>query len=177
MKLFGKIALIIITFCIITSCNGGKNLTDSTPVATYMPCFESGKSDNDFFRASANATSSNIGIAKEKAMAEAKALIAKQIIEEAKSAAERYATEKQITDKQTFIKTIELATNKTADIALKGLAPFCEKYSEANGRYTAYVSAEIGKQRIFEELNQQISNTIPNFDNKKFGTIFSSFDK
>ena len=110
-------------------------------------------------------------------MAEAKAQIAKQIIEEAKSAADRYATEKQITDKQTFIKTIELATNKTADIALKGLSAFCEKYSEANGRYTAYVSIEIGKQRVAEELNRQITNAILDFDNEKFGTMFGSFDK
>lgn len=177
MKLFGKIALFIITSCIIASCNSSKNLTDSTPIETYIPCFEEGKSDNHFYRASANATSSNIGIAKEKAIAEAKALIAKQIMDRAKSAANQYATEMQIADKQAFIKRIELSTIKTADITLKGLVPFCEKYSEANDRYTAYVSIEIGKQRVAEELNRQITNAIPDFDNEKFGTMFGSFDK
>ena len=73
-----------------------------------------------------------------------------------------------------FKKKKKRPTNKTADRSLNGLAPTCEKYSETNGRYTAYISLEIDRQTINKELYIQIANTIPNFDKEKFEMFFKS---
>ncbi len=177
MKLMLKIipTAIIALFAIFLSCKSNKNVVEKADIAiTALPCSENGISDSDFYRSCANAMSSNINLAKEKAISNAKALIAIQIIDIAKSAANQYATEMRISDMHNFVKNIELAANKTADRSLNGLAPTCEKYSETNGRYTAYISLEIDRQTINKELYIQIANTIPNFDKEKFEMFFKS---
>ena len=180
MKLDLKILLttIIALSATFFSCKSNKNIVEKAETSTTaLPCSEYGISDKDFYRSSASAMSSNISLAKEKAISNAKTLIAIQIIDIAKSAANQYATEMQITDKQFFVKNIEIATNKTIDVALKELAPTCEKYSETNGRYSTFISLEIDKQTIHYELYKQIANTIPDFDKDKFETFFKSSDK
>jgi len=170
--------LLIFVAIACTSCNSSKNLACENNISTEtsIPCSENGKSDGEFFRACANATSSNISLSKEKAIAEAKTLIAKQIINDTKLAATQYATNMLVTDKQSFYKTMELAANKTADTVLKGIKPNCEKYSEANGRYTTYISLEIDKQTVLSELNKQTINLFPDFNKTVFGKSFCNPD-
>ena len=180
MKLVLKILLIAIIAlsAIFFSCKSNKNIVEKAETKnTALPCSEYGISDSDFYRSYASAMSSDISLSKEKAIAEAKTLIAKQIIDIAKSAANRYAIDKQITDKQIFVKNIEMTANKAIDIVLKGSVPTCERYSESNGRYTTYISLEIEKQTIHNELHKQIANTIPDFDKEKFEMFFKSSDK
>ena len=180
MKLVLKILLIAIIAlsAIFFSCKSNKNIVEQAePTNTTLPCSENGISDKDFYRSSASAMSSNINLAKEKAISNAKTLIAIQIIDVVKSVANRYAIDKQITDKQKFVNNIELAANKAFDITLKGSAPTCEKYSESNGRYTAYISLEIDRQTMHYEIFKQIANTIPDFDKDKFEMFFKSLDK
>lgn len=179
MKLVLKILLIAIIAlsAIFFSCKSNKNIVEKAETKnTALPCSENGISDKDFYRSSASAMSSNINLAKEKAISNAKTLIAIQIIDDTKSAATQYATYMLIVDKQSFYKTMELAANKTADTILKGIKPICEKYSEANGRYTSYISLEIDKQIVLSELNKQATNLIPDFNSTEFGKSFCTLD-
>ena len=180
MQLSLKILLtaIIALSAIFISCKSNKNIVEKAiPATETLPCSETGISDGDFCRSCASAMSSNISLAKEKAISNAKTLIAKQIISFVKSAANQYATEVQITDKQNFVKNVEVVANKAIDAALKEIAPTCEKYSESNGRYTAYVSLEIDRQNIHNELYKHIANTIPDLDQDKFEMFLKSSNK
>lgn len=169
---------ILVLSTIFFSCKSNKNIVEKVEAtATALPCSEYGISDSEFYRSSTSAMSSNINLAKEKAISNAKTLIAIQIIDAAKSAANRYAIDKQITDKQIFVKNIELTANKAIDIALKGSVPTCERYSESNGRYTTYISLEIDRQTIHNELYKQIADTFPDLDIEKFEMFFKSSDK
>ncbi|MBO4875666.1 MAG: hypothetical protein J5542_10215 [Bacteroidales bacterium] len=179
MKLFREILLIIFSASIIVSCSGSKNLAteEKTTASSSLPCAEKGISDADFFRACADATSSNIGLAREKAMAEAKSSLGKAIIDKVLTAAKHYIVEENVSDKDAFVKNIEIVSNKAIDIALKDISPVCEKYSETNGRYTAYVAVEISRQTINDKLKRIIENDIPNVDMEKFGVLFCGSPK
>ncbi|MBQ2076444.1 MAG: hypothetical protein II471_02920, partial [Bacteroidales bacterium] len=142
MKLFCKILLIVFSASIV-SCSASKNLVPedkATAVASY-PCAEKGISDAEFFRACADATSSNISLAREKAVAKAKSSLGKTIVDKVLVAAEH----ENVSDKETFLKDIGVVSNKAIDIVLKDISPVCEKYSETNGRYTAYIAVEINR--------------------------------
>lgn len=166
MKLFCEILLIALSASIIVSCSGSKNLVPedkATAVASY-PCAEKGISDAEFFRACADATSSNISLAREKAVAKAKSSLGKTIVDKVLAAAEQ----ENVSDKETFLKDIGVVSNKAIDIVLKDISPVCEKYSETNGRYTAYIAVEINRQNVFAMLNELLINNIPNFNKERF---------
>ena len=165
MKLFCKILLIVFSASIV-SCSASKNLVPedkATAVASY-PCAEKGISDAEFFRACADATSSNISLAREKAVAKAKSSLGKTIVDKVLVAVEQ----ENVSDKETFLKDIGVVSNKAIDIALKDISPVCEKYSETNGRYTAYIAVEINRQNVFAVLNELLINNIPNFNKERF---------
>lgn len=166
MKLFREILLIALSASIIVSCSGIKNLVPedkATAVASY-PCAEKGISDAEFFRACADATSSNISLAREKAVAKAKSSLGKTIEDKVLVAVEQ----ENVSDKETFLKDIGVVSNKAIDIVLKDISPVCEKYSETNGRYTAYIAVEINRQNVFAVLNELLINNIPNFNKERF---------
>jgi len=166
MKLFREILLIALSASIIVSCSGSKNLVPedkATAVASY-PCAEKGISDAEFFRACADATSSNISLAREKAVAKAKSSLGKTIVDKVLVAVEQ----ENVSDKETFLKDIGVVSNKAIDIVLKDISPVCEKYSETNGRYTAYIAVEINRQNVFAVLNELLINNIPNFNKERF---------
>lgn len=165
MKLFREILLIALSASIV-SCSASKNLVPedkATAVASY-PCAEKGISDAEFFRACADATSSNISLAREKAVAKAKSSLGKTIVDKVLVAAEQ----ENVSDKETFLKDIGVVSNKAIDIVLKDISPVCEKYSETNGRYTAYIAVEINRQNVFAVLNELLINNIPNFNKERF---------
>ncbi len=166
MNLFCEILLIVFSASIIVSCSASKNLVPedkATAVASY-PCAEKGISDAEFFRACADATSSNISLAREKAVAKAKSSLGKTIVDKVLVAVEQ----ENVSDKETFLKDIGVVSNKAIDIVLKDISPVCEKYSETNGRYTAYIAVEINRQNVFAVLNELLINNIPNFNKERF---------
>ena len=84
------------------------------------------------------------------------------------TAAKHYIVEESVSDKDALVKNIEIVSNKAIDIALKDISQVCEKYSETNGRYTAYIAVEINRQNILTVLNGLLINNIPNFNKEKF---------
>ncbi|MBQ6276004.1 MAG: hypothetical protein IJK62_04790 [Bacteroidales bacterium] len=171
MKLFCEILLIALSASIIVSCSGSKNLVPedkATAVASY-PCAEKGISDAEFFRACADATSSNISLAREKAVAKAKSSLGKTIVDKVLVAVEQ----ENVSDKETFLKDIGVVSNKAIDIVLKDISPVCEKYSETNGRYTAYIAVEINRQTVIDKICELATRQINDFDGNMFKNIFN----
>lgn len=171
MKLFYEILLIALSASIIVSCSGTKNISteDKAIVVASLPCAEKGISDAEFFRACADATSSNISLAREKAVAKAKSSLGKTIVDKVLVAAEH----ENVSDKETFLKDIVIVSNKAIDIALKDISPVCEKYSETNGRYTAYIAVEINRQTVIDKICELAIRQINDFDGKIFKNIFN----
>ena len=170
MKLFCEILLIALSASIV-SCSASKNLVPedkATAVASY-PCAEKGISDAEFFRACADATSSNISLAREKAVAKAKSSLGKTIVDKVLVAAEH----ENVSDKETFLKDIGVVSNKAIDIVLKDISPVCEKYSETNGRYTAYIAVEINRQTVIDKICELATRQINDFDGNMFKNIFN----
>lgn len=170
MKLFCEILLIALSASIIVSCSASKNLVPedkATAVASY-PCAEKGISDAEFFRACADATSSNISLAREKAVAKAKSSLGKTIVDKVLVAVEQ----ENVSDKETFLKDIGVVSNKVIDIVLKDISPVCEKYSETNGRYTAYIAVEINRQTVIDKICELATRQINDFDGNMFKNIF-----
>lgn len=171
MNLFCEILLIVFSASIIVSCSASKNLVPedkATAVASY-PCAEKGISDAEFFRACADATSSNISLAREKAVAKAKSSLGKTIVDKVLVAVEQ----ENVSDKETFLKDIGVVSNKAIDIVLKDISPVCEKYSETNGRYTAYIAVEINRQTVIDKICELATIQINDFDGNMFKNIFN----
>ena len=170
MKLFCEILLIALSASIV-SCSASKNLVPedkATAVASY-PCAEKGISDAEFFRACADATSSNISLAREKAVAKAKSSLGKTIVDKVLVAVEQ----ENVSDKEIFLKDIGVVSNKAIDIVLKDISPVCEKYSETNGRYTAYIAVEINRQTVIDKICELAIRQINDFDGNMFKNIFN----
>jgi len=133
------------------------------------PCFEHGESDDTFFRASASATSSSINLSRDKAISLARTQLAQKIIVIAKSAAVKYSSKYKNTD----IKNIESVVNEAIEVLLGDLSPTCEKYSEANGRYTTYVAVEFEKNKTLDKINSLLTSRIQGFDAENFAVFFN----
>lgn len=175
MKLFCEILLIIFSASIILSCSGSKNLAteDKTIAAVSLPCAEKGISDADFLRANADATSSSISLAREKAIVSAKSELGKRIIDKTIAIANRYASESGRSDKSSFLKEMELATNKAVDQTISGISIICENYSESNNRYTTYIAVEIEWHTVIDKICELATKQINDFDGEKFKNIFN----
>ncbi len=174
MKLFREILLIIFSASIIVSCSGSKDLATEEKVTAVvnLPCAEKGISDAEFFRACADATSSSISLAREKAIASAKSELGKTIIDKTIAITSTYASESGRSDTSSFLKEIELVTNKAVDLTIKGISIICENYSESNSRYTTYIAVEIEKQTIIDKICELATKDISNFDKIAFEKIF-----
>ena len=177
--MFCPILFVLIVACIIASCSSSKNIAndDRELVAIVVPCSESGLSDSNFFRASASAVSSNVNLARDKAIASARTQLAKNIVEKTIIAASRYSDENGVDDRSAFIKSVEGIVNNVIEQNLADCVVICENYSESNGKYTVYVGVEVPSSTIITGLKKALVNSITNFDGDAFEKFFLNGNK
>ncbi|MBQ2573998.1 MAG: hypothetical protein II575_07230, partial [Bacteroidales bacterium] len=108
-------------------------------------------------------------LAREKAVAKAKSSLGKTIVDKVLVAVEQ----ENVSDKEIFLKDIGVVSNKAIDIVLKDISPVCEKYSETNGRYTAYIAVEINRQTVIDKICELAIRQINDFDGNMFKNIFN----
>ena len=171
MKSLLNISLFIICLLALSSCNNNKNMiTSNIPTAEVItPCSELGESDKAFFRACASATSSSISLSRDKAINQARTLLAQKIIDNTKLAGAKYSSKCDNPD----IKTFETVANDAIEMLLKDLPPTCEKYSETNGRYTTYIAVELEKSKALDKINSLLTNRIQGFNSETFAIFFN----
>ncbi len=125
MKLFSDIItfaiLLICGSVLIVSCETTQKAVSELQSAE-IPCADSAISNENCFRESSYASSSNIGIAKEKALSTAKAKLANLII----------------TNGNTKLSVLEIEK-----IVREKFMIICEKYEENKGRYSVYLAIEV----------------------------------
>lgn len=142
-----------------------------------MPCEEAGKSDKNFFRASSMSTSSDLSLAKEKALLLAKQRMITLINSNTKSVTDRYVNEREMGDAAEFEQKFENLTREVADETLQNIVVTCEKASVLDDkRYRAFVAIEVNKKELLEGYTRKISSDSKiqiDYDKKKFEEIFN----
>lgn len=177
------LSLVFILSLGFSSCKSKKAVTKAASnneigtILEEMPCEDAGRSDKNFFRATSMATSSDLQLAKEKALILAKQRLTTLINSTTKTVTERYANEREIGDAGEFEQSFENMTREVAEETLNNIVVTCEKASVLdNKRYRAFVAIEVAKDDILNGLSRQISNNSKlqlDFDRSKFEETYN----
>lgn len=162
-----------------TSCKKTKDIggTGKNPKEIIIPCKEEGRSDKNYFRADASATSQDMSLSREKALAAAKQKIAGLINTKIKSVTDRYVNETEVNGNSDFEQKFENLTREVVNQTLVDIAIVCERnFQEETGKYTTYVAIEIDKETMLNGINSGISKDQKlrvDYDKMKFEQIFN----
>jgi hypothetical protein len=141
-----------------------------------LPCETQGRSDKKYFRASAMSTSSDLSLAKEKALLQAKQRLVTLINSSTKSVTDRYVNEREMGDASEFEQKFENMTREVADETINNIVVICEKASVMkDGKYHGFVAIEVDKDDVLNGINRKISNDNKlqlDYDKQKFQEIF-----
>lgn len=142
-----------------------------------MPCEDAGRSDKNYFRASSMSTSSDLQLAKEKALLLAKQRLVTLINSNTKSVTDRYVNEREIGDAAEFEQKFENLTREVADETLNNIVVTCEKSSVLpNRQYRAFIAIEVSKEDIINGFSRKVSRDDKlqlDYDKKKFEEIYN----
>ncbi len=180
-KLVGISVLLLVALVGLDSCKSKEktvsNKNEVGKILEALPCEDAGRSDKKFFRASAMATSSDLSLAKEKALLNAKQRIVTLINSNTKTVTDRYVNEREFGDASEFEAKFENLTREVADETISNLVVTCEKASVLdNGKYRGFVAVEVSKDDIMNGINNRLSNDAKlqvDYDKKKFEDIFN----
>ncbi len=163
-----------------TGCKSKKTVSTNQEVGTILenlPCEDAGKSDKNFYRASAMSTSSDLSLAKEKALLLAKQRLVTLINSNTKSVTDRYVNEREMGEAAEFEQKFENLTREVADETLQNIVVACEKASVLDSKkYRAFVAIEVNKKELLEGISNKISSNAKlqiDYDKKKFEDIFN----
>ncbi|MBP8791087.1 MAG: hypothetical protein KBH01_06615 [Breznakibacter sp.] len=164
----------------VTGCKSKKKVSTNSEVGTILenlPCEDAGKSDKNFYRASAMATSSDLSLAKEKALLLAKQRLVTLINSNTKSVTDRYVNEREMGEASEFEQKFENLTREVADETLQNIVVACEKASVLDSKkYRAFIAIEVNKKELLEGINNKLTNNAKlqvDYDKKKFEEIFN----
>nr|WP_319401514.1 hypothetical protein [uncultured Carboxylicivirga sp.] len=179
-KILGIGILTLTLAASMVSCKSKEKVSTNSEVGTIlenMPCEDKGRSDKNYFRASAMATSSDLSLAKEKALLNAKQRIVTLINSNTKSVTDRYVNEREFGDASEFESKFENLTREVADETISNIVVACEKASVlANGKYRGFVAIEVSKEEIMNGIDNKLSSNQKlqvDYDKKKFEEIFN----
>ncbi|MBP8849352.1 MAG: hypothetical protein KBG80_02250 [Breznakibacter sp.] len=143
-----------------------------------LPCEDKGRSDKNFFRASALATSSDLSLAGEKALLLAKQRLVTLINSNTKSVTDRYVNEREVVGAAEFEQKFENLTREVADETLNNIVIICEKKSVLDTKqYRAFIAIEVSKDDILNGIQRKVGKNEKlqlDYDKKKFEEIFNS---
>jgi hypothetical protein len=173
------VAFSLILMGSFSSCKSKKKVSAKSEIGDIieeLPCEDKGKSDKNFFRASAMSTSSDLSLAKEKALLLAKQRLVTLINSNTKSVTDRYVNEREIGDAAEFEQKFENMTREVADETINNIVVTCEKASVTQDeKYHGFVSIEVHRDDVLKGIDRRISNDDKlqlDYDKQKFQEIF-----
>ncbi|MBR8535699.1 hypothetical protein KDU71_09030 [Carboxylicivirga sediminis] len=180
-KRFFGVALLTLSIVVgLNSCKSKEKVSTNNEVGTIledMPCEDAGRSDKKFFRASAMATSSDLSLAEEKALLNAKQRLVTLISSNTKSVTDRYVNEREFGDAAEFEQKFENLTREVADETINNIVVACQKKSVLpNGKYRGFIAVEVSKDDVLNGINNKISQNQKlqvDYDKAKFEEIFN----
>lgn len=162
-----------------TSCKKNKGVIkpEKNAKEIIIPCKDEGRSDKNFFRADAQATSQDMSLSREKALTSAKQRLAGLINTKIKSVTDRYVNETEVGTNSDFEQKFENLTREVVNQTLVDIAIVCEKnFQEATGKYTTYIAIEVDKEAMLNGISNSISKDQKlrvDYDKMKFEQIFN----
>ncbi|WP_439184187.1 hypothetical protein [Carboxylicivirga taeanensis] len=179
-RFFGIAILSLVVMFSLDSCKSKEKVSTNSEVGTILedlPCEDKGRSDKNFFRASAMATSSDLSLAEEKALLNAKQRLVTLINSNTKSVTDRYVNEREFGDAAEFEQKFENLTREVADETINNIVIACQKKSVLpNGKYRGFIAIEVSKEDILNGINDRLSNNQKlqvDYDKAKFEEIFN----
>lgn len=181
VRLFGALLIAVAMIGGFGACKSKKKTVSSKSevgkILEDVPCEKDGKSDKKFFRASSMATSSDLQLAKEKALLLAKQRLVTLINSNTKSVTDRYVNEREFGDASEFEQKFENLTREVADETLNNIVVTCEKASVLDDKkYRAFIAIEVSKEDVMTGIDRKLSNNQKlqvDYDKKKFEEIFN----
>lgn len=166
------------TMLAITSCGSSKTVqAPAGDVSVYVPC--SGPqymTNNEYFRANAMGLSSDMNIAKQKAMAEARTQLAQAIEVKVKAVTDNYTSSYQTGETEEAKSRFQQLARQAVQQKLSGIRVLCEETMRSpEGKYKVYVALELAGNEIAEEMSNRINNDEKlriDFEYEKFKKIF-----
>ncbi len=163
----------------LSSCKSKEKVSAKSEIGDMiedLPCEDQGKSNKNFFRASAMSTSSDLSLAKEKALLLAKQRLVTLINSNTKSVTDRYVNEREIGDAAEFEQKFENMTREVADETINNIVVTCEKASVTQDKkYHGFVAIEVHRDDVLNGIDRRISNDEQmqlDYDKQKFQEIF-----
>ncbi|PZX20784.1 hypothetical protein LX69_00209 [Breznakibacter xylanolyticus] len=160
-------------------CKSKKTVSAKSEIGKVLddvPCESAGRSDKKFFRASSLATSSDLQLAKEKALLLAKQRLVTLINSNTKSVTDRYVNEREFGEASEFEQKFENLTREVADETLSNIVVTCEKASVLDDKkYRAFVAIEVSREDVLNGIERRVTRDQKlqvDYDKKKFEEIF-----
>ncbi|MDA3818989.1 MAG: hypothetical protein PF590_00735 [Candidatus Delongbacteria bacterium] len=168
------------TAMIFTSCkrekDTGKPANEDAELMS-IPCQSEGRSDSEFFRADASATSQDMNLSREKALTASKQRLAGFIETKIKSVTDRYVNETEFGENSQFESKFENLTREVVKQKLVDVAVTCEEtYKETNNKFTTYLAIEVNKDAMLNGINNSLTQNQKlqvDYDKQKFEEIFN----
>lgn len=163
----------------LSSCGGSKSAVQTPPqdVAVEVPCsgpeFQTNK---EYFRASSMGLSTDMSIAKQKALTEARAEIAASISSKVKTVTDKYSSSYQQGENDESKSRFQSLTRTVVEQELSGTRIICEKTMKSpDGKYKVYISLELAGKEIMDAMAKRIKSDEKlriDFEYEKFKKVF-----
>lgn len=176
MKKLSYLLSTLLVLLLFTNCGGTKVATGDVKV--NVPC--SGpefRTDKGYFRAHAMGLSTDMSIAKKKAMSNARTELAGAINAKVKSVTDHYASSYQQGEQEEAKSRYQQLTRTVVEQELTGLRVICEEtMRSSDGNYKVYVAVELSGEDIASKLANRIKNDEKlriDFEYEKFKKVFN----
>lgn len=134
------------------------------------------RSDNDYFRANAVGESMDQNISKQKALTNARTLLAQQIEITVKNVTDNYIKAAEMDNVEGVEERIEGMTREVTNQKLNGTRIICEELTKTkDGNYKTYLALELAGNEIASAIQQRLSSDDKlriDFDYEKFKKTF-----
>ena len=178
MKKISMMAMTALGVVCLVGCGSPKTAVQAQQdVEVVVPC--SGPefmTDNEYFRASAMGLSTDMNIAKKKAMTEARTGLAEAINVKVQAVTDNYSSSYQQGENEEAKGRYQSLARQVVSQELSGVRVICEKTMKTpDGKYKVYVSVELAGNEIMEAMANRIKNDDKlriDFEYEKFKNVF-----
>ena len=178
MKKISMIVMAALGVACLTGCGSSKTAAQSQQdVEVVVPC--SGPefmTNNEYFRASAVGLSTDMNIAKKKAMTEARTGLAEAIQTKVQAVTDNYSSSYQQGENEEAKSRYQSLARQVVSQELAGIRTICEKTMKTpEGKYRVYVSVELAGNEIMEAMANRIKSDDKlriDFEYEKFKKVF-----
>ena len=175
-----KSIFLVAAFCgmaLLSSCGGTTQSVVQADQEVFVPC--SGPefmTNNEYIRASAMGLSTDMNMAKKKALASARTDIASAIETRVRSVIDEYGSSYQNGENEEAKSRYQQMSRSSINQSLRGLRTICEKTMKTpDGKYKVYVTLELAGEQLLEDMAQNIKaddKLRVDFEYEKFKKIF-----